>query len=395
MLNREYAVAGLFIGIILAACFACSPGSKVAGGSPGETTNGLTALVKDIHGKPAQARVYLYDLNITTKVDSTQSDSLGRFHFENLSSKSYGVEITNADSSQMLWITNPQMNALDTGYALGKSGKISIITDSTGDTATIIRFLGSPYAAHRVGNSFITSKLPERIYALADCGNHYGGFVSVGDTTHATVHFEKLGVPVENFDDGDERALFTQYWQGSFWYWWLGADSSAGAVLPKSMANFLDGITDSSAWSGKSFHLVYKKPSSTDSASYQWMGFRLGSKLNLTNLDSVSLMVKGNGLVQMGLEHLEDSTDPVGRYSVSSIYQKTVWQDTATSVWRKVVFRMASPPCSASLTSWASISDRVDQFSLFFQGGTDVWIDDIRFYGIDPLQLMVTYVPKN
>ena len=374
--------------------YSCNTANKVAGGSPGETTNGITALAVDAAGKPALAKVYLYNLETVAKIDSLQTDSTGSFHFSNLGLQSYGIEIINGDSSQMNWTPNPSL-APDTttkkeSFALHSTGALTVTSDSTGDTVSLLQLVGSPYHARRANNIFTLHKIPQQTYLLADNNGHFGGIVKVSTSTQATAHFWASGVPIENFDAGTQHPLFAPFWPGSFWLWWLGADSTTSAVSPTSSANFTKALVDSGAWSGKSLRIQYKMDTS-QGRSYQWIGFRLGAKLNLTNLDSVSMMVKGNGLVQVGLEHLLDTAaDPTGLYPSTNPYQKAVWQDSATTTWRRVVFRMSDSTVSPTNTTWNSIADRVDQLSVFFLNETDVWIDDITFYGISPLQLMVT-----
>ncbi|HSQ41035.1 MAG TPA: hypothetical protein VLM37_02005, partial [Fibrobacteraceae bacterium] len=203
--------------------------SRSAGGSPGETTNGIVARAVDREGLPmAKAKVYLYDLESLFKLDSAIADSCGFFDLEDSLGIARGLEIFAEDSSAMLWIPNPSAETADsTVYVLNPSRTLLAFPDSNFRTVDTLRILGTPYVGVVHGSGFLFSHLPCGVWALEGDGT-YAGMVDLGDTgtIQVTYKVQADSLLIENFDDGDRRPLWATYWPETTWTWWLGLDSS-------------------------------------------------------------------------------------------------------------------------------------------------------------------------
>ncbi len=375
---------------------------ETAGGSPGETTNGIQAFVIDRNGVPAPtARVYLYDMHTLLKVDSSNTDVAGNFTFAEFSLDSFGVEIVNFDSSEMAWVPKLTPATVMSYFALRKSCLLTLNAPA-GDAP--IQLLGTPYTLS-AQNGVSQTRIPQGTYAMTS-GLEFVGFAYANDTT-ITVDLLPLSsstasssstspsssvtssssktaisspassssvvsdyrVMIEDFNDGDNRPLFAPYWPISTGNWWLGQNDTAMATFPRNTESFTDGISSVDAWSGNSMHVQYW--------IIQWIGFRLGRTMDFTALDSVCFAAKGSGSVKISLEHIANPD------SLADPFIKTVWSSHVSSQWKRYCIQPSdSSDADFTKAEWSTIEDHIEQLTIFFQGGNEAWIDDITFYGI-------------
>jgi hypothetical protein len=65
---------------------------------------------------------------------------------------------------------------------------------------------------------------------------------------------------------------------------------------------------------------------------------------------------------------------------------KAVYEDSVPSKWTRIRLRptdLNPADGKGGNVGWEAICDSVTNLTLFFYNGTDFWIDDIRFYGIN------------
>lgn len=401
---RRRTMNRLAIALSLVVVFlSCSQKAKeTAGGSPGETTNGIQAFVIDRNGVPAPAaRVYLYDMHTFQKVDSSNTDAAGNFSFTEFELDSFGVEIVNIDSSEMAWIPKLTTATVLDYFALRKS---CLLTLNAPASDAPIQLLGTPYTLPAY-NGVSQTRIPQGTYAMT-AGLEFVGFAYANDTT-ITLDLRSSSSPtsssspsssvssisssssktaissavssssvvsdyrvmIEDFDDGDNRPLFAPYWPISTGNWWLGQNDTAMATFPINTESFTDGISNVDAWSGNSMHVQYW--------IIQWIGFRLGRTMDFTALDSVCFAAKGSGSVKISLEHIANPD------SLADPFIKTVWSNNVSSQWKRYCIEPSDSSDGAfTKAKWPSIENHIEQLTIFFQGGNEVWIDDIAFYGI-------------
>lgn len=380
------------LGLLALFAFACDSGKKTAGGSPGETTNGIRFSLSDVDGLPAtSARVYLYDLFTMKKVDSTQSDSAGYFVFDTIRLSTFGLELINQDSSQMTWIagiTPERANSL----RLSLSATALVELSAPGDNSnSAFQLAGTPYRAPANGDT-IRFRVPQGNYAVT-LDARFVGFLDARQSAVASLIIvlpepdpgaqPDPGIPIENFDDGDRRPLYESYWPDDSWIWWLGFDSTFGGIHPSKTPNIVNAIYEEGAYRGKSLRIQYY-------SIVQWIGFRFAQSTDFRELDSISIAVKGDGDVIIALEHVRNPALEADSLELDEPYYKTTWRVSATKEWSRAVFHMDSTADTLlSNMPWNSIHDRIDQVTLFFHNGSDIFIDDLIFYGL-PIERFTT-----
>ncbi len=101
-----------------------------------------------------------------------------------------------------------------------------------------------------------------------------------------------------------------------------------------------------------------------------------------SDLDSVSLWVRGNGKVGVALETIRNPEDSL-ILPDSDPFQKVVWSENVSSEWTRIVLPVTqSKDLLLSTTDWEVIQKRIDQFTLFTYGGDGIWVDEIRLHGL-------------
>lgn len=116
------------------------------------------------------------------------------------------------------------------------------------------------------------------------------------------------------------------------------------------------------------------------------------SPRSVRSMDSLVLMARGSGRIWVTLEHLDstqlslvaqgkiDSLNPVGTWASSPL----------ESNWKRVSFRPSDfGPTSTRPKSvaWNRVRDSVNYITILIEGGSEMWIDDIRIHGINRFDL--------
>ncbi|MCB9495684.1 MAG: hypothetical protein H6686_02235 [Fibrobacteria bacterium] len=112
-----------------------------------------------------------------------------------------------------------------------------------------------------------------------------------------------------------------------------------------------------------------------------------GTPRSFRSLDSIELWARGNGRVWVALEYLDSvQMGRMQRGQIDSIRAGRVWVSrTLDTAWSRV-----SIPPSAFLaasgadgnTDWEILRDSVNYLTFLLDGGSELWLDDIRFHGL-------------
>lgn len=98
---------------------------------------------------------------------------------------------------------------------------------------------------------------------------------------------------------------------------------------------------------------------------------------SLAQLDSLEIWIRGDGDYSIALEDLSDS---------ASVGIKALYKGTCTSNWSRIAIRPQDfLPADSTFGNygWDFVKYRISTFSVFARNGHDIWIDDIRLYGVN------------
>jgi len=160
-------------------------------------------------------------------------------------------------------------------------------------------------------------------------------------------------------------------------HWYTGLSDSALQQLPilgKTVETALE--TDTLGPRSRVIHMRFRLL-----APSKWVliGTNLGTRFQRMNLlDSITFRARGNATLRIALEDRSTLNDTLKAWAPVTI----------DSVWRQYRVRPVDflPPGTLSV-GWDSIRTRVTTFTIFGMGGTDAWIDDIRFHGVGEAEL--------
>ena len=187
-----------------------------------------------------------------------------------------------------------------------------------------------------------------------------------GAVWHAISAAQKLllnSVLVDDFEQGTTRSLLPD---SASWYT-SHADSATVSAL---------GLVSAGAGRrGTGLHISYYAPSATH--RYVLMGVVLGKKpVCLRSLDSLVIWVRGSGTLGVAFDRLGDSATS----------GKAWLHKPLDSSWTRLSIRPQDLDTADGVggnVGWNAVRDSVSNLTFFASGGSDLWIDDVRLYGID------------
>jgi len=187
-----------------------------------------------------------------------------------------------------------------------------------------------------------------------------------GAVWHAISAVQKLllnSVLVDDFEQGTTRSLLPD---SASWY-----TSHADSATVSSPALVAAGA----GRRGTALHISYNAPSAT--FRYALTGIRLGkAPVCLRSLDSLVVWVRGSGTLGVAFDHLGDSTNS----------GKAWLHRPLDSSWTRLSIRPQDLDTANGVggnVGWNLMRDSVSNLTFFASGGSDLWIDDVRLYGID------------
>jgi len=173
-----------------------------------------------------------------------------------------------------------------------------------------------------------------------------------------TQRLELNSVLVDDFEHGTLSSLLPS---GNTWYVILNDSvrvTTVPALVPASMGR-----------AGTAACLSYVKP-------YSLMGLALGGHRSLRSLDSLVLWARGTGVLLPAFDNLDSGTG-------GKAWTHITLDSTA---WTRIRIRPQDLDTADNLAGnvgWISVRDRVSYLTFLVAAGTEVYLDDIRLYGID------------
>ncbi|MBK9576138.1 MAG: hypothetical protein IPK50_23430 [Fibrobacterota bacterium] len=170
-------------------------------------------------------------------------------------------------------------------------------------------------------------------------------------------------VLVDDFEDANSttRLPFPTSWR-------------AGTVIGYTYTNPTNVAADSGRL-GRAMHFTYTAPS----PEYGVVATPLNGPRSLRGMDSLVFWARGNGKVRVAFEHLTGNSGPKS------------WTTRAlNTAWTRYRIRPQDlDPADgiASNVGWLAVRDSVTDLSFITQGGTEIYLDDIRLHGITPIDL--------
>ena len=130
---------------------------------------------------------------------------------------------------------------------------------------------------------------------------------------------------------------------------------------------------DSSIFGKNVLHVQY---SADKLGRYVVIGTRIAEHAHdLSRLDSVEVWIKGSGDFEVVLETIVES----------DTNYKTSYKESVNKEWTRVVAKPEDfgAPDNKSYHGWEVTRNKITRFTIFVYNGTDVWIDNVRMYGIN------------
>lgn len=156
--------------------------------------------------------------------------------------------------------------------------------------------------------------------------------------------------------------------------------SPARLVLPAPGAAFATALQATGTAHGKALHLSY---TNAVMANQDWVlaGVRIGAGFQrLAGLDSITFWTRGNGNMHVSLENGSDTT----WFSKAWVALKV---DTGWTRHVVTPSQFDPPSVTGKTRGWMAVRDSIDILSIFAHDGSDLWIDNIRFYGLSPSEI--------
>ena len=179
-------------------------------------------------------------------------------------------------------------------------------------------------------------------------------------------------VTVLNFETGgiynDIPAPIVKY------EWYVQAHSKA-TISDSLAANKMNGIekADSSIFGKNVLHVQY---SADTLGQYVVIGTRIAEHPHdLSRLDSVEVWIKGDGEYEIILETIVES----------DTNYKTTYKGTANKQWTRVAVKPEdfTNADNKSYHGWDITRNKITRFTIFVYRGKNIWIDNVKMYGIN------------
>lgn len=358
---------------ILGAIFGCS---RETAGSTFETENSIAIIVTDLGGFSVQSKLVIHrsDFLNWPGADSSeilQTDSLGILKIDSLPVGEYFVE-AQTENSEFL---HKGFCKFSVPKILPDSG-LNVFVETAEPAMLRGEFLsektpvwifipGTDYAALVDSNgTFEFSSLPRgvlewtAVYVADSAGVILGeGSVDVAaDTVNVLLQ-----------DTVSKKILFEDFENG-LGEWYRSVSEFATATLE------LDTLSDR----GSAAHLIYQIDSV---ANWALLGRSFGAEVDMSDLDSVVFFAKGSqgSRISFSFDAIADSAD---------VFESgKSWEHfELDSAWNRFVVRPSELLAADSIggnVGWDAVKTHVTNISIFGAEGSELWLDDITFYGID------------
>ena len=347
-------------------------GEERSAGASTETTNGFSGLALSSNGTPAVgARVRIWDPQGDLLLGQATSGPDGRWRVPGIDAPVVGIQVSTADDLEGVWRGGHRTLQDTTTPLVVRTGAYSSLRVVN---QKLSRLAGTPW---RTADGVFASVPPGSFTVLADTSSRSFpvGSVRLAPATSDSMFVSRdSGLLVEDFDDGDSTWTYGPVRNNSAR--WFTQVSPSGAALLKPLSaesTATPGMVRAGAYHGRSLRIQYY---AADTGSFAQAGIYFRGFLDLSTLRSLRVKAKGNGLLRMGL------------YGYGAGGTRVQWQVSPDSTWKEYVLRpgseMAPGPSDPPRTTFQDIAPRVFLIMIQAYGGSELWVDDIRFDGITP-----------
>lgn len=177
---------------------------------------------------------------------------------------------------------------------------------------------------------------------------------------------------VDDFEGGS--ILHNRLPDTSFWY--LGGNLAAS------------GLATGPGRTGTALHLSCLAGQCDTGRALLAATLLASSARSFRSMDSLDLWVRGTGTLWITLEHL-DSVElvKIQKGLIDSLQPQRAWTSRAIdTTWRRICIKpdgFDAPDGKSGNIGWTGVRDSVNYLTFLLQGGTEMWVDDIRFHGIN------------
>jgi hypothetical protein len=178
---------------------------------------------------------------------------------------------------------------------------------------------------------------------------------------------------VDDFEGGN--ILHNRLPDSSFWY-------VGGSIPPSGLA------MAGSGRAGTALELVCATGQCDTGRALLAATLLATSPRSLRSMDSLEFWARGTGNVWISLEHL-DSTQLqlIQEGKLDSLQPERAWAShVLDTTWRRIRIAPSDFDSGDGLSGnigWTGVRDSVNYVTFLIQGGSQLWLDDIRIFGID------------
>ena len=180
-------------------------------------------------------------------------------------------------------------------------------------------------------------------------------------------------VTILNFESGTKYNALPAPLNNKFdWYVQPHDSATVKNDLAKTPTNGIE-KADSSIFGKNVLHVQYQ---ANKLGRYVVIGTRIADhQHDLSKLDSVEVWIKGDGDFEIVLETIVES----------DTNYKTSYKESVNKEWTRVVVTPEDfgAPDNKSYHGWDVTRNKITRFTIFVYNGSDVWIDNVKMYGIN------------
>lgn len=300
----------LYLALLLSLFNACTV--KDSAGTTSETENEVALSIMLPDGRPAsQARVTLFDRENydsliaqgeNTQLDQASTDSKGRV---TLLYKGNPRRVGVLAQTSGFAVLSPDSLSANSTLHMQIAGAISGHTDAVPGSKVILDGTSLSALVDTAGNYSFTD-VPQGTFAIlmqaSQSAPVFAGTAQIYPSFDQQQDLTSDGFLVDDFDDGDSLPAIAAFGAGNLWY--LYSDNAGTTFLPTGIDTRITlGMGETDAWRGKSFTLQTMLTNSIKDA-YGSLACQLGrdqgrNRVDLREMDSVTLYVKGSGQIRL------------------------------------------------------------------------------------------------
>jgi hypothetical protein len=185
---------------------------------------------------------------------------------------------------------------------------------------------------------------------------------------------DMLTINIEDFES--QQNVSPIFWQESPLKWHISFSFGATATSPATTADYENAIKSTLPdWPGYAMHYEY----SAEEPEWAYMGLDFAEHhSDFRHLDSVTFDAKGSGLIRLALEN-----------GLAVPITKAWRTDTLSATWKHFNIQIDDfdSPSDGENLGWTAVQHLITKIGVFGYDGNEFWIDNIKLYGIHPLEL--------